>query len=78
MIENVEHKYDGDFTFIMIEMRNINMMGLYLYNDRDEEHKYDGDFTFIMIEMRNINMMGGLYLYNDRDKEHKYDGTLPL
>ena len=46
----------------MIEMRNINMMGLYLYNDRDEEHKYDGDFTFIMIEMR----------------KHKYDGTLPL
>ena len=42
------------------------MMGLYLYNDRDEKHKYDGDFTFIMIEMRNINMMG-LYLYNDRD-----------
>ena len=49
------------------------MMGLYLYNDRDEEHKYDADFifneghkydgdsTFIMIEMiemmRNINMM---------------------
>ena len=53
------------------------MMGLYLYNDRDEKHKYDGDFTFIMIEMRNINMMG-LYLYNDRDEEHKYDGTLPL
>ena len=41
----------------MIEMRNINMTGLYLYNDRDEEHKYDGDFTFIMIEIRNINMM---------------------
>ena len=61
----------------MIEMWNINMMGLYLYNDRDEEHKYDGDFTFIMIEMRNINMMG-LYLYNDRDVENKYDGTLPL
>ena len=38
------------------------MMGLYLYNDRDEEHKYDGDFTFIMIEIM----------------EHKYDGTLPL
>ena len=30
----------------MIEMRNINMMGLYLYNDRDE----------------NINMMGTLPL----------------
>ena len=57
-----EHKYDGDFTFIMIEMRNINMMGLYLYNDRDEEHKYDGDFNFIMIELRT-----GLYIYNDRD-----------
>ena len=27
MIEMREkHKYDGDFTFIMIEMRNINMM----------------------------------------------------
>ena len=54
------------------------MMGLYLYNDRDEKHKYDGDlylyndkyekhkydgdFTFIMIEMRNINMMGTLPL----------------
>ena len=62
MIEMRKHKYDGDFTFIMIEMRKINMMGLYLYNDRDEEHKYDGDFTFIMIEMRNINMMGTLPL----------------
>ena len=27
------------------------MIGLYLYNDRDEKHKYDGDFTFIMIEI---------------------------
>ena len=35
-----KHKYvDGDFTFIMIEMWKINMMGLYLYNDRDEKHK---------------------------------------
>ena len=42
MIDDGKHKYDWDFTFIMIEMR---------------EHKYDGDFTFIMIEMRNINMM---------------------
>ena len=31
-----EYKYDGDFTFIMIEMRKINMMGTLLYNDRDE------------------------------------------
>ena len=36
----------------MIDMTKINMMGHYLYNDRDEEHKYDGDFTFIMIEIR--------------------------
>ena len=41
---------------MMLETRDINMMGLYLYNDRDEEHKYDGDFTFIMIEMRNMNL----------------------
>ena len=41
----------------MIEMWKINMMGLYLYNDRDEKHEF-GDFTFIMIEIRNINMMG--------------------
>ena len=27
MIEIRGHKYDGDFTFIMIEMRSINMMG---------------------------------------------------
>ena len=60
MIEMRNHKYDGDSTFIMIEMWKINMMGLYLYNDRDEKHKYDGDFTFIMIEMRNINMMATL------------------
>ena len=25
MIEMRKHKYDGDFTFIMIEMRNIYM-----------------------------------------------------
>ena len=35
----------------MIEMWKINMMGLYLYNDRDEKRKYDGGFTYIMIEM---------------------------
>ena len=46
----------------MKEMWKINMIGLYLYNDRDENHKYDGDSTFIMIEMRNINMMGTLTL----------------
>ena len=46
----------------MIEMWKINMMGLYLYNDRDEKHKYDGVFNFIMIELRNIYMRESLPL----------------
>ena len=49
----------------MIEVWKINMIGLYLYNDRDEKW---GLY---------INMMQKMTLpliFNDRDEEHKYDG----